>query len=161
MHINSHFTPANFGAGSRPDHAANPSGRAHRLETAPADVEPTDTAAAVTAAAETEETAASDLPGRSVAREARGYSATLPVLEGHNFGWLVSQIAQGIFNPSADETTEDTGEGEATTASAETTAASEEDTTTSPDEGAEAVAELVDDLVDDLLEDGEDGTEVT
>ncbi len=178
MHINSHFTPANFGLSSRPDHAANPSGRAHQVETAPADAKPTATASAVAATEETEET---ETPGRSVAREARGHLATLQGLEGRNFGWLVSLIAQGAFDVSdyeiPDEGTEgeggesavagtgETGEGEAATAATETAAASEEDTAASPDETADAVAGLVDDLVDELLEDGEedgeDGSEVT
>lgn len=175
MHINSHFTPANFGLSSRPDHAANPSGRAHQFETAPADAGPTDTASAVAATEETE------TPGRSVAHQARGHLATLQGLGGHNFGWLVSQIAQEAFDVSDYETpdegtegeggesavasTGETGEGEAATAATETAAASEEDTAASPDETADAVAGLVDDLVDELLEDGEEdgenGSEVT
>lgn len=166
MHINSHFTPANVGASSRPDHAANPSGRGPQFEAAAA-----------------EETTEPNIPGKSVAHQARAELATLTGLDGHNFGWLVSQIAQGTFDaaayatPEADSegdgadntaaNTEAAGEGEA--ASTETAAASEEDTAAStddiPDPVADPVAELVDDLVDDLLENsdegGEDGSEVT
>jgi len=101
MHINSHFTPANFGASSRPDHAANPSARAQQFEAAPEDVEAAATTDTTTAVAATEETTEPNIPGKSVAHQARGHLATLQGLDGHNFGWLVSQIAQETFEASA------------------------------------------------------------
>lgn len=183
MHINSHFTPANFGASSRPDHAANPSGRAQQFEEAPEDVEAaasTDTSTAVAATEATEET---KTHGRSVAHQAREQLNTLQGLGGHNFGWLVSQIAQGTFDASGyapiDESSEDASSETAAASTEETgegeteAAASEEDTAASTDETADAVADPVADpvvdpvagLVDDLLEDGEEdsegGSEVT
>jgi hypothetical protein len=152
MHINSHFTPANFGASSRPDHAANPSGRAHQIEETPEDVEAATTTDTATAAAATEET---EIPGRSVAHTAREQLNTLQSLSGHNFGWLVSQIAQGTFDP-ADYATPDEGtEGEATTASSDETA----DVVADP--VADPVVNLIDELLEDSEEDGEDGSEVT
>lgn len=180
MHINSHFTPANFGASSRPDHAANASGRAQQFEEVPEDVGAAATTDATTAVAATEETEETKTHGNSVAHRARGHLNTLQALEGHNFGWLVSQIAQGIFNPndyqtpdesSEDEgseaataSTEETGGGEADTASTETTVATDEDSTASTDETAgettDPVAELVDELIDDLLDNDEDDSEV-
>jgi hypothetical protein len=177
MHINSHFTPAPFVNGSRPDHAADASGRAQRFQPAAADTE----AAPTEATAATEETSETSIPGKSVAHQARMHLASLSSLEGQNFGWLVSQIAQETFDAlaygpidegsegdgseSATASTEETGEGETATTSSETTAASEEDTTASTDESTDAVVGLVDDLVDELLEDGEEdgagGSEVT
>lgn len=174
MHINSHFTPAQFGNSSRPDHAANPSGRANQFEVAPADTVPTDTTTAVATTEETGETEGPSIPGKSVAHQARAFLASLTGLGGNNFGSLVSQIAQGTFDAPAyadpDGSTEETGEGEAATTSTETAAAVEEDTAAStgetsgetPDETAEAaVADLVDELLEDGEEDGEDDSEVT
>lgn len=171
MHINSHFTPAQFGNSSRPDHAANAPGRAQQAEATPENAAAAAATETATAVAATERT---ETPGRSVAHEARGYLNNLQGLDGHNLGWLVSQIAQGTFDESAyavpDESTEETGEGEAATTSTETAAAVEEDTTASTgetpgetsDETAEtAVADLVDELLEDGEEDGEDDTEVT
>jgi hypothetical protein len=178
MHINSHFTPPGFGASSRPDHAANPAGRPQQTEQSPYGVEATTTTDTAAAVAATEET---EIPGRSVAHQARGHLNTLQGLGGQNLGWLVSQIAQGTFDASvygpidegsegdgsesAAASIEETGEGETAATSSETTAASEEDTTASTDESTDAVAGLVDDLVDELLEDGEEdgagGSEVT
>ncbi len=179
MHINSHFTPANVGASSRPDHAANPSGRGPQFEVADAE--------AATTAAAAEEITEPNIPDKSVAHQARAELATLTVLDGHNFGWLVSQIAQGTSDAAAYATPEEDSEGDGAdstaanteaagdgeVASTETAAASGENTTSSSDETtsestdpvadpvADPGAELVGDLVDDLLENDEDGSEVT
>jgi hypothetical protein len=189
MHINSHYAPAQFGNGSRPDHAANASGRGPQFQPATVETDPaTTTTDTTTAAAAAEETTESNIPGKSVAHQARVQLAQFAELGGQSFGWLVSQIARETFDASAYVTPDESTEGESTDSavagSEETAAAGEEDTTTSTDETAAAsedgtttitdetadpvvdpeidpVVDLVDDLVDDLLEENEDDTEVT
>lgn len=119
MQINNHFSPTNLGHGSRPDHAGNTHGRGQQLQPAKVEAAPavtTDTTIAVTPTEETEETTGSHKHRNSVAHEARRYLTDPLTAEalgaaGKNFGWLVSQIARGDFDPSLYTSEgEDTGE---------------------------------------------------
>lgn len=192
MQINNHIGPNHFGHGSRPDHAANGTGKAPQFQPATAETEPATTTDTTTAVAPVEETEGPRIPGNSVAHRARAQLAKFAelsghtfTLDGHNFGWLVSQIARGMFDPSAYTTDgegtdgEGTDGGETVVAPAETTEAGT--IPVAPAEGS--VASLLDtlgeggeagvtlpteepidpivDLVDTLLEDGEDDSETT
>ncbi len=185
MQINNHVTPNHVGHGARPDHAGNGHGRAPQFQPATADTEPAATTDTATAVAPTEQTEGPRIPGNSVAHRARAHLAQISGLltsDGHNFGWLVSQIARGMFDAAAyapDGESTDGGEGgtigtdgaDVTTASDDTGATGEEgdpagDTTpdivaddTLPD--FEEPADPVVDLVDTLLEDSEDDPDVT
>ncbi len=186
MQINNHFTPTSLGHGSRPDHAANTPGRAQQFQPATADTEPattTDTTNAVVPAEETEETEGPRIPGRSVAHQARSHLANLALsaeLGGHNFGWLVSQIARNLFDPadyaSDGEDTEGvvanvdvTDGGEATTTAGDTAPTGEQDQPadgtanagTIPEPVIDETTNPVVDLVDALLEESEDEPAVT
>ena len=177
MQINNHITPSHFGNGSRPDHAANASGRGHQFQPAAADAEPAGGTDTTTAVAPAEETEGPSIPGKSVAHQARAHMAQISGLltaDGHNFGWMVSQIARGMFELS-DYTTEGDGtdgaEGgtdgtdgaDATTAADDTGATGEEgapadetaDAGTTPAPDAE---DPVASLLDALTEEGGEGT---
>ena len=111
MQINNHITPSHFGHGSRPEHAANASGRGHQFQPSVADTEPATPTDTTTAVAPAEETEGPRIPGKSVAHQARAHTALLSgplTSEGQNFGWLVSQIARNMFELS-DYTTEGDG----------------------------------------------------
>jgi len=180
MQINNHVTPAHAGNGSRPDHAANPAGRGQRFEASTADTQPAATTETTAAVEPTAETEAADIPGKSVAHQAHAFLTSLTGLGGHNFGWLVSQIAQETFDAAAytddgeatDGAVASSGETAGSTATTAATEPSDAGGETPPgDETTEASTttqtepeDLVADLVDDLLDDGEDdegGTEVT
>ncbi len=183
MQINNHFTPTNLGHGSRPDHAANAHGRAPQFQPATADAEPAATTDTATAVAPTEETEGPGKSGHSVAHRARAQMALFAELGGHNFGWLVSQIAHGTFDASAYApdsegegtdgvvvSTDEVGGDEVATAPEDAEATGEE----SPpaDEGADETADagatpevVVEDpvasLLDTLTEESQDGTTQT
>ncbi|MDH3739308.1 MAG: hypothetical protein OER92_08935, partial [Alphaproteobacteria bacterium] len=116
MQINNHLTPAHFGHGGRPDHAGHGAGKGAQSPTVAAEIEPATVTDTTTAVAPVEETEGAEKHKNSVAHEARRHLANLAeskALGGHNFGWLVSQIARGLFNPAdyapASEDGEDTG----------------------------------------------------
>ena len=179
MQINNHFTPTNLGHGSRPDHAANAHGRAPQFQPATADAEPATTTDTTTAVAPTEETEGPGKSGHSVAHRARAQTALIAELGGHNFGWLVSQIARGTFDASAYApdgegegtdgvvvSTDEVAGDEVATAPEEAEATGEENPPA--DETADAgttpeivIEDPVASLVDTLTEESEDGTTQT
>jgi hypothetical protein len=181
MQITNHFTPAHAGHGSRPDHAANASGRGHQFQPVAADVEPAAATDTTDAVAPTEETEGPRIPGKSVAHQARAHIAQFAELGGQSFGWLVSQIARGVFDAAAyapdsegtdgvDGSADGTDGVDVATASDGTEATGEEgdpagDTTpnTAPEDTLPDIEEPADpvvDLIDTLLEDSEDDADV-
>ncbi|MCZ6588240.1 MAG: hypothetical protein O7G13_14505 [Alphaproteobacteria bacterium] len=181
MQINNHFTPTNLGHGSRPDHAANAHGRAPQFQPATADAEPVATTDTATAVAPTEETEGPGKSGKSVAHEARAHPM-FAELGGNNFGWLVSEIARGLYiAPEAPEgegegtdgvvvSTDEVGGDEVATAPDEADATGEESPPADEtvDETADAgtpseivVEDPVASLLDTLTEESEDSTTQT
>ena len=162
MHINNHLSPAQFGHGSKPDHAAHASGKPQQFDIPTSETEPATTTDTATAVAPTEETEGPGKSGNSVAHRARVMSGLegigLEGLGGHNFGWLVSQLARGIpveltggtEGESADDIVAETDVTEV----GETTAASDDtaEAGTVPEtdvEGEDPVATLLDELTEE------------
>ena len=191
MHINNHLSPAQFGHGSKPDHAAHSSGKPQQFDIPTSETEPATTTDTATAVAPTEETEGPGKSGNSVAHRARAMIGP-ESLGGHNFGWLVSQLAQGISveltggteGESADDVVAETDVTEVGETTAESDETAEAGTAPEPDvESEDPVATLLDelteetgdsstppddeavdpivDLVDTLLDDSEDEPEVS
>ena len=190
MQINSHFSPTNLSHGSRPDQASNAHGRGTQFQPVTSVTEPattTDTTTAVAPVEEVEETAGPGKSAHSIAHRARAHLASFAAADGvgHNFGWLVSQIARGLDISPPDP--EGDGTGDVVVVTDETVPTSEEalpadetaDTGTTPnpvieedplaglldalsDEDAtvDETTDPVVDLVDALLEEGEEETEI-
>ena len=171
MQINNNFSPNHVGHGGRPDHAGNGQGRAPQFQPAQTEPEPATTTNTTTAVAPAEETEGPRIPGNSVAHRARAHLAQLSGLltsEGHNFGWLVSQIARGVFDASAYATDEDGTEGTDVVTSPDEAGTADETGDPAPIvEGDDPVlvsddtTDPVADLVDTLLDDSEDDADVT
>ena len=160
MQINNHPSPAQFGHGSKPDHAANSSGKPQRFEVPTSETEPATTTDTTTAVAPAEESEGPGKSGNSVAHRARAMIG-LEGLGGRNFGWLVSQLARGI---QVDLTGGTEGEGADdivaetdVTEVGETTPASDDatDAATLPEpevDGEDPVASLLDTLTEEIEE---------
>lgn len=182
MQIHNNFSPNHVGQGGRPDHAGNGHGRAAQFQSAAAETEPSTTTDTTTAVTATEETDGPRIPGKSVAHRARAQLAQLSGLltsEGHNFGWLVSQIARGVFDPAAYTTEGDGTDGGDTGTDGVDVLTTSDETGTAGETGEPAgdpahVIEVDDptlvsddttdpvvDLVDSLLDESEDDAEVT
>ena len=158
MQIHNHLSPVPFGQGSRPDHAGAANGQAKKFAEAAAVSEAPDATEPPATITPTDETEALDIPGKSVAHRARHYISQLVGLEGHSFGWVVSQIARGTFDIAAytseagsDESADSVDGADATTS--ETTTEAEDGSAATSDTASDmATEDPTEDTVADLLD---------
>lgn len=131
MQIHNNLSPGPYGLGVRPDHTAPANSRGPKFSDVSAEIAPDTTTEASGEPAPAADTEQPNIPGKSVAHQARAQLAALSGLDGHNFGWLVSQIARGQFDAAAYASQDTTNDG---TQSADGAAAADETTTGAADQ---------------------------